>query len=97
MKICRSFADIRAAVSDWHRAGESVVFVPTLGNLHEGHLQLVRLAATRGDRVVVSIFVNPLQFGKNEDYALYPRTLDSDVRKLEDVTTDALFLSLIHI
>ncbi|MBK8307362.1 MAG: pantoate--beta-alanine ligase [Gammaproteobacteria bacterium] len=91
MKICRSFADIRAAVSDWHRAGESVVFVPTLGNLHEGHLQLVRLAATRGDRVVVSIFVNPLQFGKNEDYALYPRTLDSDVRKLEDVTTDALF------
>jgi pantoate--beta-alanine ligase len=65
--------------------------VPTLGNLHEGHLELVKLAATRGDRVVVSIFVNPLQFGKNEDYALYPRTLDSDVQKLGGVRTDALF------
>ena len=55
MKICRSFADIRKAVSDWHRAGESVVFVPTLGNLHEGHLQLVRLAASHGDLSLIHI------------------------------------------
>jgi pantoate--beta-alanine ligase len=67
------------------------VFVPTLGNLHEGHLQLVNLAATQGDKVVVSIFVNPLQFGKNEDYALYPRTLDADVEKLRGAGANALF------
>jgi pantoate--beta-alanine ligase len=91
MQICRSFAEIRACVGSWRAAGERVVFVPTLGNLHDGHLQLVRLAATRGHHVVVSIFVNPLQFGKNEDYALYPRTLDADIARLESVSCDALF------
>ena len=91
MLICKTFREIQDAVGAWRRAGERVVFVPTLGNLHEGHLQLVRLARTRGERVVVSIFVNPLQFGKNEDYALYPRTLDSDISKLEGEATDALF------
>jgi pantoate--beta-alanine ligase len=90
MQICRDFVSIQAAVRQWRRAGEVVCFVPTLGNLHEGHLQLVRLAREHGDRVVVSIFVNPLQFGKNEDYALYPRTMDSDIAKLEG-DTDALF------
>lgn len=91
MKICRSFAEIRDTVSHWRARGERVVFVPTLGNLHEGHLQLVRLAAAEGERVVVSIFVNPLQFGQNEDYALYPRTLEADVQKLRSVSADALF------
>jgi pantoate--beta-alanine ligase len=91
MLICRSFAEIHACVGDWRIARDRVVFVPTLGNLHDGHLQLVRLAATRGKRVVVSIFVNPLQFGKNEDYALYPRTLDADIERLESVACDALF------
>ena len=91
MDICKSFADIRESVGRWRAVGERVVFVPTLGNLHEGHLQLVQLAARHGERVVVSIFVNPLQFGKNEDYALYPRTLDADVAKLESVGCDALF------
>lgn len=91
MLICRTFADIRSNVAAWHRAGEIVTFVPTLGNLHEGHLQLVRLGAMHGNRVVVSIFVNPLQFGKNEDYALYPRTLDADMEKLQQVGADALF------
>lgn len=91
MQICRSFAEIRACVAGWRAAGERVVFVPTLGNLHDGHLLLVRLAATRGQHVVVSIFVNPLQFGKNEDYALYPRTLDADIARLGSVACDALF------
>ncbi len=91
MRVCHRFADIRDAVGRWRRDGETVCFVPTLGNLHEGHLQLVRLARERGDRVVVSIFVNPLQFGKNEDYALYPRTLDADIGKLEGEAVDALF------
>ena len=91
MQICKTFSEIRASVGDWRRQGQTVVFVPTLGNLHEGHLQLVRLAATQGDKVVVSIFVNPLQFGKNEDYALYPRTLDADVEKLRGAGADALF------
>ena len=91
MDICRTFDDIRSAVGRWRAAGERTVFVPTLGNLHEGHLQLVRLAAQHGQRTVVSIFVNPLQFGKNEDYALYPRTMDADVEKLESVDCSALF------
>lgn len=91
MDICRTFDDIRTTVRRWHAAGERVVFVPTLGNLHEGHLQLVRLAASHGQRTVVSIFVNPLQFGKNEDYALYPRTMDADIEKLESADCNALF------
>lgn len=91
MDICSTFDDIRSTVRRWHAAGERVVFVPTLGNLHEGHLQLVRLAASHGQRTVVSIFVNPLQFGKNEDYALYPRTMDADIEKLESVDCNALF------
>jgi pantoate--beta-alanine ligase len=91
MQICRTFAEIRSAVGGWRVSGERTVFVPTLGNLHDGHLQLVRLARHHGQRVVASIFVNPLQFGKNEDYALYPRTLDADIEKLQSVGCDALF------
>jgi pantoate--beta-alanine ligase len=91
MLICKTFAEIRNTVAEWRRSGLRTVFVPTLGNLHEGHLELVRLAASHGEKVVVSIFVNPLQFGQNEDYALYPRTLDADIRKLESASTAALF------
>ena len=91
MRICKTFSEIRETVNAWRLANEVVVFVPTLGNLHAGHLELVKLARQRGDRVVVSIFVNQLQFGKNEDYALYPRTLDADVEKLEAEHADALF------
>ena len=67
-------------------------FVPTMGNLHGGHLALVDLARARADRVVVSIFVNPLQFGPEEDYAAYPRTIDDDRSLLVDAGVDALFL-----
>jgi pantoate--beta-alanine ligase len=77
--IVRSIADLRAAVQDWHRSGLSCALVPTMGALHEGHLSLIRLAARSCDRVVVSIFVNPLQFGPHEDVNRYPRRMTADV------------------
>jgi pantoate--beta-alanine ligase len=79
MKIVRTIEDLRAQLSGQTRAA----FVPTMGNLHEGHLSLMRLARQHGDPVVASIFVNRLQFGPNEDFDKYPRTLQSDCEKLE--------------
>jgi pantoate--beta-alanine ligase len=70
---------------------ERVAFVPTMGNLHEGHLALVRQAQTLGQPVVVSIFVNPLQFGPSEDFSTYPRTFDQDCAQLEAAGTDLVF------
>ena len=75
----------------WRRGGERVAFVPTMGNLHAGHGSLVGRAAELADRVIVSIFVNPLQFGPNEDFAAYPRTPDEDRRVLESLNVDLLF------
>lgn len=83
-------ATIRALDERLMQAGR-VAFVPTMGNLHEGHLALVRLARAHGDTVVVSIFVNPLQFGPNEDFHKYPRTLAEDCAKLETVGCDVVF------
>lgn len=73
------------------RAYDKAAFVPTMGNLHEGHLELVRQAKKYAERVIVSIFVNPLQFGQNEDFDKYPRTFQADKEKLESVGTDILF------
>jgi pantoate--beta-alanine ligase len=81
---------LRAQVDTWRRGG-NVAFVPTMGNLHDGHLSLVRAARPLADRVVVSIFVNPLQFGAGEDFENYPRTLESDSAMLEGEGTDLLF------
>ena len=78
-------------VHQWKSAGETVFFVPTMGALHDGHLSLVRQAKSEGARVVVSIFVNPLQFGPTEDFARYPRTLKDDVEKLKTVDADVVF------
>jgi pantoate--beta-alanine ligase len=83
--------ELRRMVRDWHRQDERVAFVPTMGNLHDGHLQLVRHAQSIADRVVVSIFVNPTQFGPNEDYASYPRTLAEDTQALAEADADLLF------
>jgi pantoate--beta-alanine ligase len=81
---------IRALDERLADAGQ-ISFVPTMGNLHEGHLELVRLARAHGDTVVVSIFVNPLQFGPREDFHKYPRTLAEDCAKLESVGCDVVF------
>jgi pantoate--beta-alanine ligase len=88
----RSVADVRAAVHRWRSMGESVAFVPTMGNLHDGHVSLAALAAAECDRVVASIFVNPTQFGPSEDFAAYPRTLAEDTARLDAAgTVDLLF------
>ncbi len=83
---------LRMQVQAWRRQGESIAFVPTMGNLHAGHLRLVQAAKVRADRVVVSIFVNPTQFGAGEDLASYPRTEQEDVHKLQTQAVDAVFM-----
>ena len=83
---------LRATIQDWRKQGLSIGFVPTMGNLHQGHLQLVEQAKQLADKVVVSIFVNPLQFGPNEDFERYPRTFDADCAKLTEYQADAVFV-----
>ncbi|MGC8521582.1 MAG: pantoate--beta-alanine ligase [Steroidobacteraceae bacterium] len=91
MRRVTSIADVRAAVREWRRAGERVVFVPTMGNLHAGHMSLLEAARAHGERFVASIFVNPMQFGPNEDFAHYPRTPERDARMLGDAGCDLMF------
>lgn len=91
MQTVHTIAELRAQVTAWKRAGERVAFVPTMGNLHRGHIYLVERAREWAPRTVASIFVNPLQFGPNEDFAAYPRTLAEDSRQLADVGLDLLF------
>ena len=83
--------DIRTQVRAWRAKGETVAFVPTMGNLHRGHITLVKEAAKRCDHVVVSIFVNPMQFGQNEDLDAYPRTLAADSEALTAAGAELLF------
>ena len=91
MQTITGIDDLRVAVRDWRQSGSRIGFVPTMGNLHEGHLQLVRRARSLCDRVVVSIFVNPMQFGPGEDFDTYPRTLEADKAQLEQARADLLF------
>jgi pantoate--beta-alanine ligase len=91
MQIIEQIADMRAWSEGERRQSRRIVFVPTMGSLHEGHLRLVRDAKTRGERVVVSIFVNPMQFGPSEDFAKYPRDLQRDRALLESLGVDVLF------
>lgn len=91
MQTVHSVAQVREYVRGWHSKGQSVGFVPTMGNLHDGHISLIREARARCDVVVVSIFVNPTQFGPNEDFDRYPRTLDADAAALVEAGTDLLF------
>ncbi|ASF15643.1 pantoate--beta-alanine ligase [Shewanella sp. LC6] len=83
--------DIRTQVRAWRAKGETVAFVPTMGNLHQGHITLVKEAAKKCDHVVVSIFVNPMQFGQNEDLDAYPRTLEADSQALTAAGAELLF------
>jgi pantoate--beta-alanine ligase len=89
--IVRTVSELRRHVAAWRKAGESVALVPTMGALHEGHLSLVALAKSKGDRVAVSIFVNPIQFGPREDFGRYPRDEQGDVEKLGKAGADLMF------
>lgn len=92
MQTSTSVDEVRHRVSAWQRHGDRVVLVPTMGNLHEGHVSLLDLGRTRGTRLVATIFVNPTQFGPSEDFARYPRTPERDARVLAEAGCDLLFL-----
>jgi pantoate--beta-alanine ligase len=92
MQTVTTIAEVRAQVAKWRAAHERVVFVPTMGNLHAGHVSLIEAARRHGKRFVASIFVNPMQFGPNEDFAHYPRTPRQDAQMLDDAGCDLMFM-----
>ena len=92
MLQARTAAELRGEIARWRKAGERIGFVPTMGALHEGHLSLVGIAREKADRVVASVFVNPAQFGPNEDFGRYPRQPERDAEMLEAAGCDLLFL-----
>src|SRR5690554_2681252 len=91
MNTVKNLQQLRAAISRARSEGKRIAFVPTMGNLHAGHIALIQHATERADFVVASIFVNPLQFGANEDLDSYPRTLAEDQRKLLDAGAHMVF------
>jgi pantoate--beta-alanine ligase len=92
MQVIKTIAEMQQQSLDWKRQGLTIGFVPTMGYLHEGHLSLIDLASERCDKVVVSIFVNPKQFGPNEDFTNYPRDEDGDLAELKERNVDVAFL-----
>lgn len=92
MLVTASIEKLQAQVAQWRAAGQRVGFVPTLGNLHAGHIKLVEHAGTLADKTIASVYVNPTQFGANEDLHEYPRTLVEDQEKLTQVQCDLLFI-----
>jgi pantoate--beta-alanine ligase len=92
MLTVTTIAQVREQVARWRAASERVVFVPTMGNLHAGHVSLIEAAREHGKRFVASIFVNPMQFGPNEDFAHYPRTPTLDATMLEQAGCDLMFM-----
>jgi len=91
MEIIDNIHEMQSRSEALKMAGHSVALVPTMGFFHEGHLELMRVGKIHADDLVVSIFVNPMQFGPSEDYAEYPRDMDSDLKKAERVGTDIVF------
>jgi len=91
MKTVSQISELRAQVKTWRQQGLTVAFVPTMGNLHAGHISLVDEAHKHADKIVASIFVNPMQFGANEDIDSYPRTMENDQQQLTTAGTDLLF------
>lgn len=92
MQVLTTHWDVHALITNWHRHAERVGFVPTMGNLHAGHLRLIDIAKQHCDKVVVSIYVNPMQFGAGEDFSRYPRTLEQDTALLEKCKVDMVFV-----
>jgi pantoate--beta-alanine ligase len=92
METVTRIAAVRERVRRWREEGSRVAFVPTMGNLHPGHVSLIEMARRHGDRFIASIFVNPMQFGPNEDFAHYPRTPTQDASMLADAGCDLMFM-----
>lgn len=91
MKVVKTVKEVRDIVASWRKDGLSVGLVPTMGYLHEGHQSLIRESSSQNDRTVVSVFVNPIQFGPNEDLDVYPRDLERDKRAVEEAGGDLIF------
>ena len=91
MKILKTVDEVRSQVKAWKKEGLSVGLVPTMGYLHEGHQSLIRKSVEQNDRTVVSVFVNPMQFGPTEDLESYPRDLDADAKLCETTGADVIF------
>ena len=91
MQVVTALDAMRALLAEWRDGGDTVALVPTMGNLHKGHLALAEYAATQADHTVVTVFVNPTQFAAGEDYKTYPRTLDKDTLVLKRTGVEAVF------
>ena len=92
MDQATSVIELQQYVQHWKDHGQSIAFIPTMGNLHDGHMSLIEKGQSLSDRTICSIFVNPMQFGPNEDWDHYPRSLDSDLAKLEAIGCDLVYL-----
>ncbi|HHY90706.1 MAG TPA: 4-phosphopantoate--beta-alanine ligase, partial [Clostridiales bacterium] len=91
MILAKTINEMRNVIKQWKREGLQIGLVPTMGYLHEGHSSLIKRASDENDRVVVSIFVNPIQFGQGEDFERYPRDMDHDMAVCRDAGADAIF------
>lgn len=92
MKVTERKDELQELLREWRRGGDHIALVPTMGNLHSGHASLVEIAREHAERVVVTVFVNPTQFGEDEDFDEYPRTIERDTRKLRKIGADVLFV-----
>ena len=92
MKVVQPIEQLKGQLITWRQQGQRIAFVPTMGNLHQGHLSLVDRAKQLADKVVVSIFVNPTQFNDQQDLAAYPRTLEEDIQQLTTRHCDLVFV-----
>ena len=91
VQVIHTKTELREQLKEWRHDGDRVAIVPTMGNLHAGHISLVKMAREHAERVVVTVFVNPTQFGDGEDFEEYPRSLEHDTRRLQEVSADLLF------